>query len=66
MGVELLRANSLTKVFGILHRAIADLELQVPTIGEAQPAQVRFSISRRCFGSLASAMERSLSWTRPG
>jgi hypothetical protein len=33
MGVELLRANSITKVFGILHRAIADLELQVPSLG---------------------------------
>jgi hypothetical protein len=33
LGVELLRANSLVKVFGILHRAIADLELQVPSVG---------------------------------
>src|SRR5712672_1724445 len=33
LGVELLRANSLTKIFGILHRAIADLEMQVPSVG---------------------------------
>jgi len=33
LGVELLRANSLSKIFGTLHRAIGDLELQVPSVG---------------------------------
>ncbi|HET9130313.1 MAG TPA: hypothetical protein VFO86_05155 [Terriglobia bacterium] len=33
LGAELLRANGLTKIFGILYRAIADLEMQPTTAG---------------------------------
>jgi len=33
LGVELLRPNNLTKIFAILNRAIADLELQAPSLG---------------------------------
>ena len=33
LGPELLRPGSLAKIFGTLHRAIADLELQAPSIG---------------------------------
>jgi hypothetical protein len=61
MGVELLRANSLTKVFGILNRAIADLELQVPTIGSGTtgPGAI-FDFTKVLRELLASAMESIL------
>src|SRR3954463_1097761 len=58
MGVELLRPNSLTKVFGILNRAIADLELQVPTVGSGTtgPGAI-FDFTKVLRELLASAME---------
>ena len=61
MGVELLRANSLAKVFGILHRAIADLELQVPTLGSGStgPGAI-FDFTKVLRELLASAMESIL------
>ena len=61
MGVELLRANSLTKVFGILNRAIADLELQVPTLGAGTtgPGAI-FDFTKVLRELLASAMESIL------
>lgn len=33
LGVELLRANNITKIFGTRHRTIGDLELQVLSLG---------------------------------
>jgi hypothetical protein len=61
MGVELLRPNSLTKVFGILNRAIADLELQVPTIGSGTtgPGAI-FDFTKVLRELLSSAMESIL------
>src|SRR6185436_5771763 len=61
LGVELLRANSITKVFGILHRAIGDLELQVPSMGAgtAGPGAI-FDFTKVLKELLASATESLL------
>jgi hypothetical protein len=53
--------NSITKVFGTLHRAIADLELQVPTLGAGTtgPGAI-FDFTKVLRELLASAMESIL------
>jgi hypothetical protein len=61
LGVELLRANSITKIFGTLHRAIGDLELQVPSLGAGTtgPGAI-FDFTKVLRELLASAMETLL------
>jgi len=61
LGVELLRASGLVKVFGILHRAIADLEQQVPSMGAgtAGPGAI-FDFTKVLKELLASATESVL------
>ena len=61
LGVELLRANSITKIFGTLHRAIGDLELQAPSLGAGTtgPGAI-FDFTKVLRELLASAMETLL------
>lgn len=61
LGAELLRANNITKIFGILHRAIADLEMQVPSVGTgtAGPGAI-YDFAKVLKELLASAAESIL------